>query len=96
MNHINTQITDAAQRLYRAGVFGKPTAATALGASDYAREHWSMEDADHYRLGYPDYPDRPAMVYLVEAARQLCAQRHENAATCLELALAEIRRKAER
>ena len=43
-----------------------------------------------------DYPDRAAMVYLVEAARQLCAQQHENAATCLELALAEIRRKAER
>ncbi len=96
MNHIHTQITDAAQRLYRAGVFGRPTATTALGVGDYAREYWSMEDADHYRLGYPDYPDRAAMVYLVEAARQLCAQQHENAATCLELALAEIRRKAER
>lgn len=59
-------------------------------AERYARA-WADEEASlSYFLGCPDYPDRPALVLIVEAVRSLCGTDRADAARLLRLALAEL------
>lgn len=59
----------------------------------YASQWQAEEDSQTYYLGCPDYPDLPALVYIVEAARCLNGMQHETAARLLRWALTEIERQ---
>lgn len=93
---IRKQITDAAARMYREAVWGKPTADRPLGLDAYAKDFWRQEDADEWELGYCDSPDRVALVYLFEAIRQMNGTNYTATRTCIRLALEELDGRADR
>ena len=53
-------------------------------------EWWTEENESTFDIGCPDWPDRPALIYLVEAARSLCGLNRQRAAELLRLALTAI------
>lgn len=55
------------------------------------REWWAEEDSTRYRLGVPDMSLRPALIYLVEAARQLNGMNREGALELLNMATEQIK-----
>ena len=57
---------------------------------DYAAAWLAEEDRRRFRVGCPSYPGRPALVYVIEAARNICGMQPETARKLLELALAEL------
>lgn len=59
-------------------------------ASAYATGWRVEEDRGAYEVGSPDYPDRPALIYVIEAARLLCGTDHRRAAQLLRLAADDI------
>lgn len=59
-------------------------------ALTYAADWLKEEERMDYFLGCPDYLDRPALIFIVEAARALNGVDHGLAARLLRLALAEI------
>jgi len=59
-------------------------------AAAYVGYWWASEDAMTYRIGCPDYGDRKALIFIVEAARSLCGVEHEGALALLRLAVAEL------
>jgi len=71
-----------------APIDGPPAASLqveALGyADDFENEHGK------FILGYADYPDRPTLAYIVEAARNLNGLNPTVAARLLRMALADI------
>lgn len=63
-------------------------------ASDFAADWWEQEESGQYSIGCPDWHDRVAMVYAIEAARACCAgDRRELALDLLKLATRELQRK---
>ncbi|WP_313450716.1 hypothetical protein [Brevibacterium casei] len=58
--------------------------------ADYAEMWMQDEDSDHYFLGCPDFGDRPALTFIVEAARQLNGQSHAMTVALLKAAIADI------
>ena len=73
-----------------------PTAPPGLGdlaeqADGYARAWSAQETARLFTIGpRPAHADRPALVYIVEAARALCARNRDGAVRLLLLTLAEL------
>lgn len=59
-------------------------------ADGYARAWRAQESARLFAIGRPTYADRPALVYVVEAARALTARNRDGAARLLRLALTEL------
>lgn len=59
-------------------------------AAAYARRWLAEEDGQDYSLGCPDFNDRPALIFVVEAARCLNGMDHHRAARLLRMALGEI------
>lgn len=59
-------------------------------AREYAIAWRRDEDDQRYPIGCPCYSDRPALIYIVEAARLLCGVEHDGAAALLRMALAEL------
>lgn len=59
-------------------------------ARDYAIAWRREEDNRRFWVGCPDYHDRPALVYIVEAARNLCGMAPGLARELLLMALAEL------
>ena len=54
-------------------------------------EHFLAEEEDcTFNIGCPDYRDRAAFVFLIEAARLLCAVEHDAALELLDMARAAI------
>lgn len=62
---------------------------------DYAIAFRREEDSDDYFLGCPDFGDRPALIFTVEAARLLNGQDHAKAARLLKAATADIESRLE-
>lgn len=58
-------------------------------AGDWRRE----EDSNEYMIGCPSYPDRPALIFVVEAARLLCGVERDGAVRLLRMALDELEGK---
>ena len=59
-------------------------------ALDYARAWRAEEDSGTYGIGSPDYTDRPALIFTIEAARVLCGQDHRHAVRLLRMAADDI------
>lgn len=59
-------------------------------ARTYADGWREEENGLEYLIGCPDYRDRPAMVFIIEAARNLCGVERERAAQLLRMALDEL------
>ncbi len=55
-----------------------------------ASKWWTEEDRRSFNIGCPNWSDRPALIFLVEAGRSLCGMERAQAARLLRLALAEI------
>lgn len=52
---------------------------------------WSGEEEEQlFEIGCPDFADRPALIYMVEAARLLCGMEYAAARKLLALAAQEI------
>jgi hypothetical protein len=61
-------------------------------ARSYAEEWWRQEDDCTYTIGCANYPDRPAMIYALEAARLCCGfGGRRYALRLLEMAARELR-----
>lgn len=62
-------------------------------AASYARRFVSEEDTLHFRIGVSDYTSNRALVFTIEAARQLCggALGINCALKLLEMAVAEVK-----
>lgn len=54
--------------------------------AQYVKDFRRQEDDDQYDPGCCDYLDRPAMVYLYEAMRQMCGTNYAGAFACVQLA----------
>lgn len=59
-------------------------------AATYASVWWEEEDSGVYNLGYPDYQLRPALIYIVEAARCMNGMDLGTARKLLRMAGAEM------
>jgi hypothetical protein len=57
----------------------------------FLSEWWAEEKSLRYFGGVPDFRDRPALVYIVHAMRQLCAVNRNVAIALLEEAIREIK-----
>ncbi|OBF42833.1 hypothetical protein A5719_10340 [Mycolicibacterium peregrinum] len=88
---LSSNIADQLRATYSrlATTFGEvmPEEELAQSVADF----WAQEDSHHYRLGCPDYRDRPALVFGVTALVALCATNRRTAVRLLEMALAEIK-----
>ena len=60
------QIVDTFNRLDQLGHHPE------LDATDYVPRWWDEEDHCTFRIGCPDWPDRPALIFAIEAARLIC------------------------
>src|SRR5580698_9263389 len=62
-------------------------------AASYARRFVAEEDTRSFRIGVSDYTSNRALVFTIEAARQLCggALGINHALKLLEMAVAEVR-----
>jgi hypothetical protein len=58
----------------------------------YERE-WKLERMEHF-IGCASFEDRPALVWIVEAARNLCGMNHDVAVRLLRMALQDIEHRA--
>jgi len=56
-------------------------------ASEYEQRWTREEDAGSYHAGCPNRPDRPALIFTVEAARCICGQDKNSARRLLSMAL---------
>lgn len=53
--------------------------------------NWLREENDlTYFAGCPDFPDRPALIFIIEAARALCGCERELASRLLRMAADEL------
>lgn len=59
-------------------------------ARTYARRWREEEDARNYPIGCPDFHDRETLIFIIEAARLLCAVARVPAAELLRMALANL------
>jgi hypothetical protein len=59
-------------------------------AERYAQWWWKEENSDQYLIGCPDFRDRPALIFLVEAARNLCGGNVPLAQRLLDMARADL------
>jgi len=64
--------------------------------NDYAAGWWAEENSGTYRVGSPNLGDRPALVYVIEAARNICGMAPGTARKLLEMALQELEGKENR
>jgi hypothetical protein len=64
--------------------------------NDYAAAWWAEETTGSFRIGSPPLEDRPALVYAIEAARNICGMAPGTARKLLELALLELDGKEDR
>lgn len=97
--------TEAAYRRMAEEVRWRPAAPIDWSTWDYARPfnpgeaaayaaRWlAEEDTQDYSLGCPDFSDRPALIFTVEAARCLNGMDHRRAARLLRMALTEIEKE---
>jgi hypothetical protein len=54
-------------------------------------ERWRRdEDAQIFRVGCASFKDRETLIFIVEAARELCGVNHEIAAQLLRMAVANL------
>jgi hypothetical protein len=58
--------------------------------SEYADGWWAEENKQDFSIGCPSFEDRPALVYVIEAARNICGMGPATARKLLELALQEL------
>lgn len=63
-------------------------------AMRYAHRWWTEEDQQDYRIGCPDFSDRPALIFTIEAARAICGVNRELAINLLELALTDLKARS--
>jgi hypothetical protein len=61
--------------------------------NDYAEAWWTEESTQDFHIGRPDFEDRPALMYVIEAARNICGMAPGTARKLLELALQELNGK---
>lgn len=61
---------------------------------DYAQAWHGEEDSLQYHVGSPNFSERPALIFLIEAARNLCGMDYALARTLLRMALAELEGKS--
>jgi hypothetical protein len=54
--------------------------------SDYAGAWWAKENTGDFHIGAPSFEDRPALIYVIEAARNICGIAPGTARKLLELA----------
>jgi hypothetical protein len=61
-------------------------------AAQYAADWWKEEDALTFRVGCCDHPTRPATIFAIEAARNMCAGvgGRATALRLLKMAVAEL------
>jgi hypothetical protein len=59
-------------------------------AANYATGWRREEDTGTYMIGCPGYSDRPALIYMVEEARNLCGMNRTVAARLLRMALTDL------
>ena len=59
-------------------------------ANIYAEQWWEEEESLSYYIGCPDWSDRPALIFTVEAARLICGMQHTAAIKLLKMAVAEL------
>jgi hypothetical protein len=60
--------------------------------NDYATGWWTEENDGIFHIGCPGKNDRPALVYTIEAARNICGTAPATARKLLEMALTELAR----
>ena len=58
-----------------------------------ARDWLTSEDRQTYQIGCPDWGDREALIFLVEAARALCSMRYDDTIKLAESAVAHAKRE---
>lgn len=58
--------------------------------ASYAESWQSEEKTGRFGIGCPSFEDRPAMVYVIEAARNICGMAPGTARKLLEMALREL------
>lgn len=56
----------------------------------YVEQWWTEEQTDSYWVGVPNYVDRHALIYIIEAARTLNGGNPDVTARLLKMALAEV------
>lgn|SRR5699024_8047940 len=65
-----------------------PSTPVNVAAREYA-DNFALESGT-FTIGHANYEDRPALVYIIEAARNLAAMDHASAARLLRKALTDI------
>lgn len=66
-------------------------------SASYTPDWWKAEDDGAFHVGVPSYEGRKALIFLIEAARNVCSVRYDMAIRLLEMATLELRRgEAER
>jgi hypothetical protein len=65
-------------------------------AGQYSKQFIAEENQGSFHIGVSDYATNRALVYVIEAARLLCAGQSRRARQLLELAITEIDRQADR
>jgi hypothetical protein len=59
-------------------------------AEEYAAAWWAEEDLGRYAIGMPDWADRAALIWAVEAARLICGMDSVRAARLLRMAADDL------
>lgn len=62
----------------------------------YAHRWWADEEAQAFWVGCPNFSERPALIFTIEAARNICGGEHEVARQLLSMALAELEQRPPR
>lgn len=108
MQHIVDQVSDAYRQMAVDARYRPAAPSDGLGnitvpieqldirmeAQRYAVNWWRQEEQQNYPIGCPDFSDRPALIFTVEAARAICGVNRELAISLLELALTDLKARS--
>lgn len=58
--------------------------------TQYVDGWMKMEDEQNYAIGCPDWSARPALIFVVEAAANVCGMNYSTAIKLLQMGIAEL------
>jgi hypothetical protein len=98
---VQDQIEDAYRQMAKDALYRPAAPSDGMGnissqgdldqeARDYAARYWADEKQQKFWVGCPNFPDRPALIWIIEAARVLNGGDPARARKLLEMADAAL------
>ena len=84
------QIRSALRRMREEANYDPAGPSAITDRAKYAHRWWAEEDDCRYWIGCPDFSDREALIFAVEAAREICGGDTETAARLLRMAADDL------